>query len=241
MSKSKFVTCESLVNKWISNWNGRPGKFESPKTLTSQWALPWGLCYSSISVEETERLALITFALFMLWIWFKCIRLCERFRIDHKQHDNDIHLEVHEPAFSMHFYGRTSDHQVGFRMQKCSEPEHVPQCCYLAFAYAAAPANLTCISAVLFLFPRQLVHSFQMPGKRCIFLSQQSRSCTRSHYVMKLRIFPAHTKIFNRSAFHFYVKFRAVSSAEIDYSVLVLSRIQYVYMCEKWKTLLYSE
>ena len=30
-------------------------------------------------------------------------------------------------------------------MRKCSEPERAPLCCYLAFAYAAAPANLTCM------------------------------------------------------------------------------------------------
>ena len=35
---------------------------------------------------------------------------------------------------------------------------------------------------------------------------------------MKLRISPVHTKIFQRAAFHFYVKFRTVSSTEIDYS-----------------------
>ena len=28
------------------------------------------------------------------------------------QHDNYIHLEVHEPAFPIHFYRHTSDHQA---------------------------------------------------------------------------------------------------------------------------------
>ena len=28
------------------------------------------------------------------------------------QHDYDIHLEVYEPAFSIHFYRPTSDHQA---------------------------------------------------------------------------------------------------------------------------------
>ena len=28
------------------------------------------------------------------------------------QHDNDIHLEVYEPAVCIHFYRRTSDHQA---------------------------------------------------------------------------------------------------------------------------------
>ena len=80
------------------------------------------------------------------------------------------------------------------------------------------------------------VHSFQTPGKHCIFLMRQSRSRTRSHYVMKLRISPAHTKIINRSAFHSYVKFRVVSSAEIDYSnpphsTCTVSMIKHVHMC----------
>ena len=30
--------------------------------------------------------------------------LFERFRIHHMPHDNAIHLEVHKPAFSIHFY-----------------------------------------------------------------------------------------------------------------------------------------
>ena len=45
-------------------------------------------------------------------LWSIAIRLFDRFRINHMQHVNDIYLEVHEPAFSVHFYRPTSDHQA---------------------------------------------------------------------------------------------------------------------------------
>ena len=98
-------------------------------------------------------------------------------------------------------------------MRTCSEPERPPRCCYLAFAYAAAPANLTCKSALLLLSLRQCT-----PFRRLESAASFSRSKV-SHSVMKLRISPAHTK---RSIFHSYMKLRTVPSTEIDYSFQIL-------------------
>ena len=54
------------------------------------------------------------------------------------QHDNDIHLKVHEPAFSIHIYRSTSDHQA------------VPEC-------EKAVSQSACRDVVIWLLPMQLL------------------------------------------------------------------------------------
>ena len=143
------------------------------------------------------------------------ICLCEKFSIHHIQHENDIHLKAHEPAVSEHLYRQASDHQA---VLECESAVIWSMCRVLPFDFGIRSSCylslFTCVSPSV---PTP-VYSFQMPGKRCIFLLQQTRRYTRSYYIMWLRISSAHTKIFKQFAFHSYVKFCTDSSAEIDYS-----------------------